>query len=187
LNRLASPINIPNMLTLGRFVLVPVFIAFLLRHLYWHALVVFAIASVSDALDGFIARRFDQRTPLGSYLDPIADKLLHASAYITLALLGLIPKWITLLVIGRDVILVLGVAIITLTRKHYAVLPSIFGKGSTLLQMLYVVVTLLDPQQHSLAAMHPILLWATATVTTFSGLHYIFNGMASMRKPSSAP
>jgi cardiolipin synthase (CMP-forming) len=187
LNRSASPINIPNLLTLFRFVLVPVFITFLLRHHYGQALVVFAIAGVSDALDGFIARRFDQRTHLGTYLDPIADKLLHASAYVTLALLGFIPAWITLLVIGRDVLLVLGVAIITLTRKPYAVRPSIIGKGSTVFQMLYVVVTLLDPQQLSVAAMHTILLWITAIVTTFSGLHYIFGGLASMRKPSEAP
>jgi cardiolipin synthase (CMP-forming) len=186
LNRSASPINIPNMLTVGRFVLTPVFIILLLRHQYGHALVIFAIASVSDALDGFIARRYDQRTPLGACLDPIADKLLHASAYITMTLLGLIPAWITVLVIVRDVTLVLGVAVITLTRKPYEVRPTIFGKASTLFQMLYVVVTLLDPQQLSMAAMHPILLWVTAMVTAFSGLHYFFNGMSSMRKPPAA-
>ncbi len=187
MNRSPSSINIANMLTVGRFLLTPVFILLLAGHLYWHALIIFAIAGLSDALDGFIARHFNQRTALGTYLDPMADKLLHAAAYVTLALLNLIPAWISVLVIGRDAILALGVAMITMTRKPYEVRPTIFGKGSTLFQMLYVIVTLLDPEKLSLNALHPILLWATAIVTLFSGLHYICNGVGALRTPPTRP
>ncbi|MBT8352055.1 MAG: CDP-alcohol phosphatidyltransferase family protein, partial [Deltaproteobacteria bacterium] len=86
--------NIPNILTLLRILLTPLFVIFLLKHLYSFALIVFTLAGISDGLDGFIARYLNQRTTLGAYLDPIADKLLVTAAYVSLAILNIIPPWL---------------------------------------------------------------------------------------------
>lgn len=185
MSRLVSPINIPNMLTLGRILLTPVFIILLLRHMYWQALVIFAIAGLSDALDGFIARYFNQRTTLGAYLDPMADKLLLVSAYIALAVLEVIPAWVTVIVIARDVIISLGIAIIALTQKAYEVRPTLVSKCTTTAQILLVLLSLFDPAQINLAVLHPPVLWATAILTVASGLHYIYLGMNILQEPSA--
>ena len=174
---MASPFNIPNMLTILRILLTPVFIILLLRHLYWQALAVFAVAGLSDALDGFIARYFNQRTALGAYLDPVADKLLLASAYISLAVLAVIPAWVSVIVIARDVIITLGIAILTVTQKTYEVRPTIVSKCTTAAQIILVMVALFDPTRTLLTALHAPLVWATAILTTVSGLHYIYIGM----------
>lgn len=178
-----TPISIPNILTLVRILLTPVFIILLLRHLYWQALAVFVIAGVSDALDGFIARYFNQRTTLGAYLDPVADKLLLASAYISLAVLEVLPAWVTVIVIARDVIISLGIAILTLTQKPYEVRPTIISKCTTAAQLVLVIVALCDPARIHLTALYPPLLWLTAGLTTASGLHYIHLGMNILQAP----
>ena len=95
---------------MGRILLTPLFVIFLIRGLYVPALFVFTIAAVSDGLDGFIARVFNQRTILGAYLDPIADKLLLSSAFVSLAVLDILPAWLTVIVISRDVIIFMGIA-----------------------------------------------------------------------------
>lgn len=185
MSRLVSPLNIPNLLTVARILLTPVFIILLLRHLYWHSLVVFAIAGLTDALDGFIARWFNQRTTLGAYLDPTADKLLLVSAYVALAVLGVIPAWVTVIVIARDVIITLGISIITLTHKAYEVRPTIVSKCTTTAQILLVILSLFDPARMNLAALHPPLLWTTAVLTTVSGLHYVYIGMNILQEPNN--
>ena len=183
MSRFSSPINIPNTLTLVRILLVPVFVILLLRQLYTHALVVFVFAGVSDGLDGFIARYFNQRTALGAYLDPTADKLLLVSSYVALAVLEVIPAWVAVVVITRDVIIVLGIAIFTLFEKAYEVRPTIVSKCTTTLQILLVAVSLFDPDKSRLATLHAPLLWTTAVVTVLSGLHYIYIGMTILQEP----
>ncbi|MCJ8499352.1 CDP-alcohol phosphatidyltransferase family protein [Desulfatitalea alkaliphila] len=178
-----TPISIPNILTLVRILLTPVFIILLLRHLYWQALAVFVVAGVSDALDGFIARYFNQRTTLGAYLDPVADKLLLASAYISLAVLEVLPAWVTVIVIARDVIISLGIAILTLTQKTYEVRPTIISKCTTAAQLVLVIVALCDPARIHLTILYLPLLWLTAGLTTASGLHYIYIGMNILQAP----
>ena len=107
-------VSIPNILTVLRILLIPLLVIFLIKGLMDHALMVFAVAGVSDGLDGFIARYFNQRTELGAYLDPIADKLLLMSAYVTMAAMALIPAWVAVIVISRDVIIVTGAAVLRL-------------------------------------------------------------------------
>jgi cardiolipin synthase len=185
LSRLTSTISIPNILTLVRILLTPVFVILLLRDLFPMALLVFAIAGVSDGLDGLIARYMNQRTALGAYLDPAADKLLLVSAFVSLAVLGVIPPWATVIVITRDVIIVLGLAILTLTEKKYEINPSMVSKCTTTAQIITVLVTLYDPARVKLAMLHPVLLWSTAILTTLSGLHYIYIGMSILQEPNN--
>lgn len=177
MKRSTVTISIPNILTVVRILLTPVFVIMLLQQLFPQALLVFAVAGLSDALDGFIARYFNQRTVLGAYLDPVADKLLLVSAYVMLGMLDVIPDWVAVIVIARDVIIVLGIAIITLTAKTYEVHPSLVSKATTMAQILLVLLALYDPAAAKLTALHTPLIWITAVLTTLSGLHYIYIGM----------
>ncbi len=161
----------------------PLFVIFLLRDLYPLALLVFAAAGLSDGLDGLIARLLNQRTVLGAYLDPAADKLLLASAFISLAVLGVLPAWLSVIVITRDVIIVLGLAMLTLTEKKYEVSPTLVSKCTTTAQIVTVLVSLYDPTRIKLVLLHPVLIWSTAVFTILSGLHYIYIGMNILQEP----
>ena len=186
-NRYHRPISIPNILTLLRILLVPLFVILLLRHMYGSALLVFALAGLSDGLDGLIARCMNQRTALGAYLDPAADKLLLVSAFIALGILDVIPAWISVLVISRDVIIVLGIAILALTDKRFEVRPTLVSKCTTATQILTVLLSLFDPDHARLAAAHSPMLWITAVLTICSGLYYIYIGMNILQEPAAPP
>jgi cardiolipin synthase len=177
LKRSTATISIPNILTVVRILLTPLFVLLLLRQLYPQALLVFAMAGLTDGLDGFIARYFNQRTVLGAYLDPTADKLLLVSAYVMLLVLDVIPDWVAVIVITRDVIIVLGIVILTLTAKTYEVRPTLVSKFTTMSQILLVLLSLFDPTGAKLQALHAPLWWSTAILTSLSGLHYIYVGM----------
>lgn len=180
-----SPISIPNILTVIRILLTPLFVILLLRDLFPMALLVFAIAGVSDGLDGLIARWMNQRTALGAYLDPAADKLLLTSAFVALAVLQVLPAWLAVVVIARDVIIVLGIAILTLTGKHYEIRPSLVSKCTTTVQIVTVMANLFDPAHARLALLHNPLWWLTAVLTILSGLHYVFVGMKILQAPGN--
>lgn len=170
-------ISIPNILTLIRILLTPLFVILLLKGMYTAALLVFAMAGITDGLDGFVARYFDQRTVLGAYLDPVADKLLLITAFVGLAVQKIIPGWVTVIVITRDLIICLGIAIITLTEKSYEVSPSIISKCTTVVQIATVLLTLLGFQVVGILSLRDAFFWITAIITTLSGLHYIYIGM----------
>ena len=178
------PVNIPNLLTVGRILLTPLFVIFLIRGLYVPALFVFTIAAVSDGLDGFIARVFNQRTPLGAYLDPIADKLLLSSAFVSLAALELIPAWLTVIVISRDVIIFMGIAVLTLSAKTVAMSPSLLSKCTTLVQLTTVFAVLIESNIAGFGHMEHILFWTAAGLTILSGLHYIYIGLNILQDTS---
>lgn len=185
MNRSNSTISIPNLLTLARILLTPVLVILLLRDLFHQALLVFFIAGLSDGLDGLIARVLNQRTKLGAYLDPAADKLLLTSAFVTLAALQVIPAWLAVLVIARDVIIVMGLAIFTLTEKPYEINPTMLSKCTTTIQLGMVLLSLFDPVHAKVAVLHPILVWSTAAFTILSGLHYIVIGMNILQEPNN--
>ncbi len=166
-------INIPNILTLIRILLTPLFVIALLKGIFSFALFIFIIAAISDALDGITARWLDQRTLLGAYLDPIADKLLILASYICLGFMGLVPDWLAVIVISRDILIFLGVATLKLMDLGMEVRPSIASKMTTTAQLFTVFVILLDrnfPFQYGLYIL-------TAILTSISGLHYIYIGM----------
>lgn len=168
--------NLPNYITLLRIVLIPFFINLMIYGYYREALVVFVVACVTDALDGMIARLTRTKTELGAFLDPMADKLLIVSAFVTLALLGMLPVWLVIIVVSRDVILALGSLVIYFTGHELKVRPSIFGKATTVVQLLVVTLSLVLRTFGYEMAWIPALHWTTAVFTLVSGIQYVVRG-----------
>jgi len=141
------------------------------------ALAVFFLAGMTDGLDGLVARVFHQKSKLGAYLDPLADKLLLTSGFITLSMIHLIPLWVTILVVSRDVILLLGTAVAHFTDSRVDLTPTFLGKGTTFLQLSYVVMVIfLSSRRIDLTVILP-LLFGMISFTLLSGLHYLYRGI----------
>jgi cardiolipin synthase len=176
--------NAPNLLTVVRICLAPFLVAAILENRFVLSFALFIAAGLTDALDGVLARVLKQRTMLGEYLDPIADKLLLSTLFLVLMYKGLMPTTVTILVFGRDVgiLLVAAVLYAVVGRREFG--PSIFGKANTLAQVTAVAVVLL----HQLTAakwvviLRLIALDATVGLTIASGLHYAW--IASHRSSS---
>jgi cardiolipin synthase len=178
---LAFSINVPNSLTLLRILLTPLFVIFLLNHEYGFALAVFAAAGITDGLDGAIARYRNQRTVLGAFLDPIADKLLIASAFVCLAVLEIVPSWLAVIVVSRDVVIFLGVAIFGIFRIDFTVRPARISKLTTCLQLFTAFLVLVDPRPGAMFAVKYALYWITVCLTILSGLHYLYLGVSILQ------
>jgi cardiolipin synthase len=175
-------VSIPNILTLLRILLIPLLVIFLIKGMMYQALLVFAVAGVTDGLDGFIARYFNQRTELGAYLDPIADKLLLMSGYVTMAAMALVPAWLSVIVISRDVIIVMGLMVLRLVGVGYEIRPTMISKFTTLVQLLTIFLVLLDTIFHNLDRLCASFFWFSAVLTVISGLHYVYKGMSLYHK-----
>jgi cardiolipin synthase len=132
------------------------------------------VASLTDGLDGFLARTLDQRTALGAYLDPIADKLLMSSSFLVLALKGKIGWWLAILVLGRDVLLLVACAVILITVGYRPFPPSIWGKATTFFEVLLIVVVLVQAITGSriLLNAQEIIGYLVAALVVISGLNY---------------
>jgi cardiolipin synthase (CMP-forming) len=171
--------NIPNFLSLLRIILVPVVVIFLIQGSYGKALFSFTLAGLTDALDGTLARLLNCQTVLGSYLDPIADKLLLTASFVTLAILGIIPSWLTVIVISRDFIILLGIAILSMISAPYVIKPAFVGKVTTALQIGTIFLAL-SFQAFSRDVSYDwirIACWLTGLFTITSGLIYIIRGI----------
>lgn len=167
-----------NQLTLLRMALIPAFVICLLYGYNGWALVTVAAAGVTDLLDGLIARLTGQKTTLGAWLDPMADKLLLVTTFVMLTLpsLGLvnrIPIWLTVLVISRDVAIVLTVAIINMAMGRRTFLPSMYGKLATATYIVTCVVTLTFNYLNQPSVLVTICVWASLVITIVSGVHYV--------------
>ncbi|HEY6489013.1 MAG: CDP-alcohol phosphatidyltransferase family protein [Terracidiphilus sp.] len=164
----------PNLLTLLRICLAPFLVAAILENRFEVGFILFVIAGLSDALDGLLARVLKQRTVVGQYLDPVADKLLLSTLFLVLLHQGLMPVRVTVLVFGRDVGILLVSAILYAAAGHRDFKPSIFGKANTLAQVLAVAVVILHQLTHApwVVALRAFALWATMVLTVVSGLHY---------------
>ena len=168
--------NIPNSLTILRILLIPCYIGLLVYGRFDEALIVLLVAGLTDALDGAIARMKNQYTRLGAVLDPLADKMLLISGFVTLSLIHLVPSWVTILVVSRDVILMLGTAVAHFTDSRVDITPTFLGKGTTFLQLSYVVMVIfLTSRRIDLSVMLP-LLFGMVAFTLLSGLHYLYRG-----------
>jgi len=166
--------NLPNSLTILRIFLIPVFIGFLIYERYEYSLAVLLLAGLTDGLDGTIARVANQRTRLGAYLDPLADKLLLTSGFITLSVLHLVPSWIAIVVVSRDMMLMTGTLLARLTESHLDISPTLLGKGTTLFQLSYLIlVVVLTSRQMDLILLQP-LLYLMVCLTIMSGFHYLY-------------
>lgn len=184
-----------NKITIFRILLIPFFVVQMLYYvrtggnLHWLlALSAFAVAALLDGVDGYVARRFNQKSELGAILDPMADKFLLVSAILLLSrdsneYFAQIPLWLTATIIGRDVLLVIGLGIIHYTFGKVAVRPSMLGKIATVLQMAMVLWILLRWPDRTL----PFLIVGTAVFTALSGVLYLFVWIRQMNaSPTSA-
>ncbi len=171
--------NVPNLLTLVRILLVPITVIFLMQGAFAKALTLLVVSGITDALDGFFARILNQQTVLGSYLDPIADKALLASCFVTLSIKGVIPGWFTVVVISRDFIILVGIAILSIMSIPYQIRPSFVGKLTTALQLLTLAISLVSRIfPGTIDYLYLLMLqWVTVAFTIISGLNYMIRGI----------
>jgi cardiolipin synthase (CMP-forming) len=134
--------GLPNLITLGRILLVPVTVWLMISQAFGWAFVAFLVAGISDGVDGAIARRYDMKTELGTFLDPIADKALLVSIYITLGTLTLIPVWLVILIVSRDMMIVGGVILAWIMDRPLAMNPSLISKVNTAGQIAFAGILL---------------------------------------------
>jgi cardiolipin synthase len=175
----------PNLLTLLRICMAPFLVAAILENRFELGFILFVAAGLTDALDGLLARWLKQRTVLGQYLDPVADKLLLSTLFLVLLHQGLMPVRVTVLVFGRDVCILLVSAILYAAAGRREFQPTVFGKANTLAQVLAVAVVLLHQLTHApwVVALRAFALWATILLTVVSGLHYAW---IAARKPAAS-
>jgi cardiolipin synthase len=164
-----------NQITILRLVFVPVFAILLIERDYGWALAVLAAAAISDVVDGTVARIFHQESPLGVALDPIADKILMTTAYLTLAFRDVLPWWLTILVLSRDVAIIMTAALISLVAGYRPFHPTVLGKASTTLQVATVFVAVAHQAHVPLASgrLLQVCIYLAAGVTVASGVHYL--------------
>ncbi|MCK5404785.1 MAG: CDP-alcohol phosphatidyltransferase family protein [Desulfobulbaceae bacterium] len=179
--------NLPNIITILRVLSIPLLVIFLMEGNFNYALFLFTIAAVSDAIDGFLARILKQQTTFGAYADPIADKLLIGTSYVTLSILQIMPGWLTVLVISRDVIILSGFGIIFLSEKKIEISPNIDSKLTTCIQLLTIFYFLGYERLVPFHFAHDYMLFFTAAFTVFSGFHYIQNGFVILGQNSDGP
>ena len=155
--------HIPNLISLGRVILAPFVIWLIINDRHVEAFAVFLIAGISDGVDGFLAKRYDWRTELGAYLDPLADKLLLVSLFVALGIKGELPSWIVIGAVSRDILIVLGVLLAGLLGRPLRVKPYKISKLNTFAQIALVATTLADIAfKLGLGPVRLVLLWVTA-------------------------
>ena len=181
--------GLANWLTVLRIVLIPLFVLLVLYKRPGFALVVFGSAALTDLLDGYVARRRGSQTRLGAFLDPMADKLLLTAAFVTLTHLKVLPAWITVVVISRDVILMMGALLIHMLGGRIYPRPTWAGKAATFFQILAVLAGLLARYFRPWGP-NPLVLssivWLAAIFTIVSGLQYLVHGMRYLSATDAA-
>lgn len=166
--------NIPNVITLGRVILVPLVFWFLITDRLQLAFLTFIIAGISDAVDGFVAKRFGMQTTLGAYLDPMADKLLIVSIFLALGFKGELPSWLVVAVVSRDILIVLGVLLFILLSQPVVIRPLMVSKANTAAQIVLAAIVLADQAfELRLDALREVLIWTTGVLTLWSLSAYI--------------
>ena len=178
-------ITVPNLLTVFRMVLIPVFVSLLFYQRFILALVIFVLAGVTDGLDGLLARRFDQKSQLGTILDPIADKLMMVTSFVVLSMKSVFPQpvpshlpipfWVTIAVISRDVFILVGAAAINIVTGFRGFRPSLLGKINTTVQIVAIGIIMLAASIPYGTGYYLPTVYATVfTFAVLSGAHYVF-------------
>jgi len=168
--------TVPNQLTLLRLGFLPIFLSLISYERYQWALLVLVVAGLTDLFDGWLARRLNQRSSLGAYLDPIADKLLLSSSFVILAYKHALAWWLTIIVLSRDILILVVAIVIILISGYRPFPPSIFGKLTTFFEITLVFVTVLVlayPQTNLGFVIRP-LIYVAAAFAIFSAFHYYF-------------
>ena len=177
--------TIPNLLTLTRIFLTALLAWLLLRQSMTAAFIVFFIAGLTDALDGLLARVLDQKSRLGSYIDPVADKLLLVTAFLLLWKIGEIPLWLVLIVVGRDLLILCGFFVLYFSRVQFEIKPLVSSKLTTMFQ-LGTVFTLLGRSFLELSGwIYSVLFVTTAGFSILSGGQYLLNGLSMLKRHRS--
>jgi cardiolipin synthase (CMP-forming) len=178
-------ITVPNLLTVFRMVLIPVFVSLLFYQRFVLALFIFAVAGVTDGLDGLLARRFDQKSQLGTILDPIADKMMMVTSFVVLSMRSVFPQpvpshlpipfWVTIAVISRDVFILVGAASINIVTGFRGFRPSLLGKINTTVQIIAIDVIMFAASVPYGTGYYLPTVYATVfTFAVLSGAHYVF-------------
>ena len=178
-------ITVPNLLTIFRMVLIPVFVSLLFYQRFVLALVIFVLAGVTDGLDGLLARRFDQKSQLGTILDPIADKMMMVTSFVVLSMKSVFPQpipshlpipfWVTIAVISRDVFILVGAAAINIVTGFRGFRPSLLGKINTTVQIVAIGIIMLAASIPYGTGYYLPTVYATVfAFAVLSGAHYVF-------------
>jgi cardiolipin synthase len=174
--------TIPNIITLARIALVPGFLISVIYGQLQISLGLFILAATTDVLDGLLARFLHQETQLGLYLDPLADKLLCTASYLSLAFIGLLPAWLTVVVFFKDFYIGMGVAIVYFFGRTPRIRPTSWGKGATFVQSITIGTVLLGAVLELDLSMLDALFWFTGGMTVVSGGHYIVKGLDQLKE-----
>ena len=176
--------TIPNIITIARLLIVPVVIVAILQGQWPTAFVLFVVAGVSDGIDGFIARRFDMRSEFGAYIDPLADKALLVSIYVTLSVVNVLPGWIAIVVVSRDLMILAAILVSRLMERPMAIRPLFVSKLNTAAQITFAGLVL---AAMAFDAGTPRLIgagmWVVAVLTVVSGLGYLGRWLRHMAGP----
>ena len=173
--------TIPNAITIVRFLLVPAVIYALLAGRTDLALVGFVVAGISDGVDGFIARQFDQRSELGAYLDPVADKLLLVSVFVVLGYMGELPLWLVIAAVSRDALIIGAVMLSSLMGRPVEMKPLFVSKSNTAIQIVLAAVVLAElALATSFGVLRPGLIVASGLLTGASAAAYLVGWLKHM-------
>jgi len=165
---------LPNIITVMRIILIVPIVWLLLKEDFKTALILFAVAGVSDAIDGFLARHFNWQSWWGSVLDPLADKLLQVSCYVTLAWMGHIPVWLVAVIVSRDIIIIAGALAYHHTVNMFEAEPSLASKFNTLVQIVLILLVVLHVGIYAVPGMVINVMIGIVLVTTvYSGVDYV--------------
>jgi cardiolipin synthase len=181
--------TVPNQITLLRLGFLPIFLILISYEHYRWALAVLVVAGLSDGIDGLLARRLNQRSSLGAYLDPIADKLLLSSSFVILAFKKEIAWWLTIIVLSRDVLILVVAVVIILIWGYRPFPPSLLGKMTTFFQIVLVFTVVLGAAYPNalLESIKQILIYLVAALATVSAFHYSVNIARALSSPAHPP
>ena len=181
-------INFPNAVTLGRVILVPVIFWLLVSGQTKAAFFAFLVAGLSDAVDGFVAKRFKLETELGAYLDPLADKALIVSIYVALGVAGNLPSWLVIAVVSRDILIVLGVVLAWIVGQTVTIRPLAVSKANTAAQITLAAIVLADEGfKLGMGNTRYVLVWVTLVLTVLSLAAYLREWLAIMAGNGQPP
>ena len=179
--------TLPNLITVGRLFLVPAIIWFISDGSFAGAFIIFVIAGVSDAVDGFIARQYNLRSKLGTYLDPIADKALLVSIYLSLTFIDEIPGWLGVIVASRDIFIIGGVILAWILDRPIEVKPLLISKVNTTAQIMFAALVLGDLAFHTgLSGLRDVLVWIVGVLTVASATAYLIDWVRHMAEDEGA-
>jgi cardiolipin synthase len=187
-HELGLPLSIPNLITLGRILLVPIVVWAIMSGAMWIAFVLFVVAGISDGVDGYLAKRFNMTTELGAYLDPLADKALIVSIYLTLGINGDIPRWLVILVVSRDILIVGGIMLSWLMGNPLKIRPLLVSKLNTVAQIVFACVVLGSLGfNYQVPMLKLALMGSVAVLTLLSIAAYLAEWVRHMNSTAAQP